>query len=328
MGRRSVDVPFRGVFTPFCVLMSESGSRIGSKTIQTKMLKKIFKITGIVVGAIVMIIAGFYLKAYISVESRRNAHFKVIPQEVSISRDSASIALGARLIKAKGCTDCHANDLGGKVFIDDPKLGHIIAANLTKGKGGLPAEHNTTDWVLALKHGIRRDEKPLLIMPAHEFTMLSEQDMSAIIAYCQQVPAIDRSFPEGNSLGPLGYVLTDMGKLPLFPAEMIDHNRSLIKEVKAEVSIEYGKYLSTSCQGCHRENMKGGDPIAPGFPVVADISSTGHAGKWTDEQFIETLRTGTTPEGKVLNPAEMPWTMAKEFTDVELKALHLYLNSL
>ena len=74
--------------------------------------------------------------------------------------------------------------------------------------------------------------------------------------------------------------------------------------------------------------MKGGDPIAPGFPVVADISSSGNAGKWTDEQFINTLRTGVTPEGKVLNPSEMPWTMAKEFTDVELKALHLYMNSL
>lgn len=292
------------------------------------MLKKILKITGIVVGAIVTIVAGFYIKAYVSVEGRRSAHFKVVPQEFAISRDSAAIASGARLIKAKGCTDCHSDDLGGKVFVDDPALGRIIASNLTKGKGGLPSNHNITDWVLALKHGIRRDEKPLLFMPSHEFTMLSQQDMGAIIAYCQQIPTVDREFPEGNSIGPLGYVLTDLGKLPLFPAEMIDHNRSLVKEVKAEVSIEFGKYLSTSCQGCHRENMKGGDPIAPGFPVVADISSTGNAGKWTDEQFINALRTGVTPEGKVLNPAEMPWTMAKEFTDVELKALHLYLNSL
>ena len=114
----------------------------------------------------------------------------------------------------------------------------------------------------------------------------------------------------------------------MFPAEMIDHERPLIKEVKAEVSIDFGKYLSTSCQGCHRENMKGGEPVAPGYPVVADISSTGNPGKWTDEQFIHTLRTGVTPEGKVLKPEEMPWTMAKEFNDIELKALHLYLNSM
>lgn len=292
------------------------------------MIKKILKITGIIFGVIVVCVAGFYTKAYISVEKRRNAHYKVVAQPISIKKDSASLALGGRLVKAKGCTDCHSANLGGKVFIDDPALGHIIAPNLTRGKGGLPKDHNPEDFVLALKHGIRRDEKPLLIMPSHEFNFLSENDMSAIIAYLSELPNVDNEFPEGNSIGFLGYVLTDLGKLPMFPAEMINHDRILVKEVKAEISAEYGKYIATSCQGCHRENMKGGDPIAPGFPVVSDISSTGRPGQWTDEQFINTLRTGETPEGKVLNPDEMPWKMAREFNDVELKALHLYLNSL
>jgi mono/diheme cytochrome c family protein len=292
------------------------------------MIKKIIKISALALGGIILLAAGFLTKSYFSVEARRNTHYKVDAQSISIQKDSAMLALGARLIKAKGCTECHGDDLGGKIFIDDPALGHLIASNLTKGKGGLPQDYASQDWVLALKHGIRRDEKPLLFMPAHEFTFLSEADMGAIIGYTTTLPNVDREFPEGNHLGPLGYILTDIGKLPMFPAEMIDHNRALVKEVKAEISIEFGKYLSTSCQGCHRENMKGGDPVAPGFPVVADISATGNPGKWSDEQFINTLRTGVTPEGKVLKPSEMPWPMAKEFTDVELKALHLYLNSL
>lgn len=290
------------------------------------MLKKILKVSGIILGILVVIIAGFYTKSYLSVRSRMNQHYSVNPQSITLHTDSATLALGARLVKAKGCTDCHTADLGGKVFIDDGMLGRLVARNLTKGKGGLPKDHNVQDWVLALKHGIRRDGKPLLLMPSHEFALLSETDMGAIISYASQLPKIDRELPE-NSLKPLTYILTDLGKLPLLPAEMIDHDRSLIKEVKAEVSLEYGKYIATSCQGCHRENMKGGEPIAPGFPLVADISSTGHPGKWTDEQFINTLRTGVTPEGKVLNPDQMPWPMAKEFNDVELKALHLYLNS-
>lgn len=291
------------------------------------MLKKTFKILGIIAGIIVVVIAGFYSKAYISVHNRMDRKFTVTPQAITIPSDSATLALGSRLIKAKGCTDCHAEDLGGKIFIDDDMLGHVIARNLTKGQGGLSKDHGVEDWVLALKHGIRKDGKPLLIMPSHEFTLLSEQDMAAIIAYSMRLPNVDRELPE-SSVGPLGIFLTDIGKISLLPAEEIDHNRVLIKEVKAEVTIAYGKYISTSCQGCHRENMKGGEPIAPGFPVVADISSTGNPGQWTDEQFINTLRTGVTPEGKILNPKDMPWTMAKEFTDVELKALHLYLNSL
>jgi mono/diheme cytochrome c family protein len=291
------------------------------------MVKKIFKVVGIIIGVIVVVIAGFYTKAYVSVHNRMDRKYTVTAQAITINKDSASLAVGARLVKAKGCTDCHGADLGGRVFLDDPALGKIVARNLTKGEGGLSPEHGVEDWVLALKHGIRKDGKPLLIMPSHEFTLLSEQDMGSIIGYCMELPKIDRELPE-SSVGPLGIVLTDIGKLPLLPAEEIDHNSVLIKEVKAEVTLDYGKYISTSCRGCHRDNMKGGEPLAPGFPVVADISSTGNPGKWTDEQFINTLRTGVTPEGKVLNPADMPWTMAKEFNDVELKALHLYLNSL
>jgi mono/diheme cytochrome c family protein len=291
------------------------------------MFKKILKITGIIIGMIVVLLAAYYTKVCISINNRLHTKYDVTPQTINVTYDSATLAVGGRLIKTKGCTDCHGNDLGGKVFVDDPMLGFLIARNLTKGKGGLPQDFAVEDWVLALKHGLNRERTPLLFMPSHEFTHLSEQDMGALIAYCSQLPKVDREFPE-SSVGPLGKVLSDLGKLPLFPAEMIDHNRTLVKEVKNEVSVDFGKYLSTGCQGCHRENMKGGEPVAPGFPVVADISSSGNPGKWTDEQFIATLRTGVTPEGKVLKPGEMPWTMTKDMTDVELTALHLYLKSL
>ncbi|RAW00691.1 cytochrome c4 [Pseudochryseolinea flava] len=291
------------------------------------MLKKILRVTGIVLGSIVVLAIGYYVKVCISVNNRHTKTYTVTPQVVNIPTDSASYALGGRLIKAKGCTDCHGDDMGGKNFIDDPALGLIVARNLTKGKGGLPQDYSTADWVLALKHGLDRDHKPLIIMPAHEYTMLSEQDMGSIIAYCQTLPNVDRELEE-SSIGPLGNILTDAGKIALFPAEAIDHNRTLTKEVVPAVTVAYGEYVAVACQGCHRKNMKGGEPVAPGFPVVADISSTGHPANWTDEQFIATLRTGKTPEGKVLNPKEMPWTMTKELTDVELKALHLYLKSI
>lgn len=291
------------------------------------MLKKIFKIVGIFLGVLVLGIIAFYAKVYFSTENRINKEYTVSVQQINLKSDSATIAYGGRLTTTKGCNDCHGEDLGGNVFIDDPALGFLVASNLTKGKGGLAADYDVKDWVLALKHGLRKDGKPLLFMPSHEYTLLSEHDMGAIIAYCSQLKPIDRELAP-SSIGPVGRVLTDLGKLPLLPAEMIDHTRPLTTHVESEVSVQYGKYLSIACQGCHRENMKGGDPVAPGFPVVADISSTGNPGKWTPEQFMNTLRTGHTPEGKTLNPKEMPWTMTKAYTDVELQALHLYLKSI
>jgi cytochrome c553 len=210
---------------------------------------------------------------------------------------------------------------------EDFILGRLVSSNLTQGKGGLPKDHSVNDWILALKHGIRRDGKPLIFMPSHEFYLLSEEDMKAVIAYCATVPPVDNVVPE-IKLGPVARILSDVGSFPLIPAEMVDHSHTLIKQVREEVSVEFGKYLSTSCQGCHKESMKGGEALAPGLPVVADISSTGNPGKWTEEEFIQTLRTGVTPEGKTLKPEEMPWPMAKELNDIELKALHKYLKSI
>ncbi|WKZ59284.1 MAG: c-type cytochrome [Cyclobacteriaceae bacterium] len=291
------------------------------------MLIRILKGTGIALLSIGILIVGVYGYMYYQVQTRINQKYVVQAPVLNIRYDSAQLACGERLAIVKGCRDCHGDDMGGKVFVDDPGLGLLIGKNLTKGKGGLPNDYSTEDWVLALKHGIRRDGKTLLFMPSYEFTHLSEEDMSAIIAYAQSLQPVDRKLPDHN-LKPLSYILASLDKLPLIVAEKIDHSTELIKQVKSEVSVDFGKYLSTSCTGCHRPNMKGGDPIAPGFPVVPDVTTSGNVGKWTEDQFITVLRSGKTPEGKEIDPKNMPWPMTAAYTDTELKALYAYLKSI
>jgi mono/diheme cytochrome c family protein len=291
------------------------------------MLIRILKGTGIALLSIGVLLAGVYGYMYYQVQTRINQKYVVQTPVLNIRYDSAQLTYGERLAIVKGCRDCHGDDMGGKVFVDDPGLGLLIGKNLTKGKGGLPNDYSTEDWVLALKHGIRRDGKTLLFMPSYEFTHLSEEDMSAIIAYAQSLKPVDRELPDHN-LKPLSYILASLDKLPLIVAEKIDHSTELIKQVKSEVSVDFGKYLSTSCTGCHRPNMKGGDPIAPGFPVVPDVTTSGNVGKWTEDQFITVLRTGKTPEGKEIDPKNMPWPMTAAYTDTELKALYAYLKSI
>ena len=87
------------------------------------MLKRVFKIIGIILGVLVVIIAVFYTKVYISTENRINTVYNVTPQEISFDpTDSALLAYGQRMITTKGCNDCHGEDLGGKVFVDDMKM--------------------------------------------------------------------------------------------------------------------------------------------------------------------------------------------------------------
>lgn len=288
---------------------------------------KILKWISYVLFALLLFVAGISIKAYWSVENRLSQKYDFTLPEIPLNTDSVTIIEGKRLMITKSCQDCHSEDLGGKIWIDDGLLGKIVAPNLTKGKGGLPTDYNISDWMRSLKHGLKRDSTALMLMPSNEFTFLTEDDLRAIIAYCMQLEPIDRELPK-SSVGILGYILTDFEQIPLIAAEKINHDRSLTKSINREVSIEFGQYLSIGCEGCHRKNMKGGPPVAPGFPEVADITSTGHLGTWTEQEFIQALKTGITPEGKKLNSSEMPWQSFKDYTETEFKALFLYLNSI
>ena len=288
---------------------------------------KILKWIGYVLLTIVLLVAAFYLKARISTERRLSKKYDITLQPFTLKTDSSIVEEGHRIMLTKGCAACHGDDLQGRVWLDDALLGKVVTPNLTKGEGGLPKDYDTNDWLLSLKHGLKRDSTPLRIMPSHEISRLGEEDMNALIAYLSQIEPVDNILPKTN-LGFLGYILADLGKILLIPADSIDHNRRLTKHVNREITPEFGEYLTTNCSGCHRKNMKGGPPLAPGFPVVADISSSGNPGKWTEEQFINTLRTGSTPEGKKLDPAKMPWVAFKNYSEGEMKAIFMYLKSI
>lgn len=291
------------------------------------MIKKIFKISGITLGILMSLIALLFGYTYFDINRRAAKSYDVALKEIDIKYDSSTLALGQRLVNTRACTECHGKDLGGATLNDDALIGKLVSKNITKGKGGLPAGFSVSDWMRAMKHGLNTEGKPLYLMPSHELSLLTESDMAAIIAYCSQLPPVDRD-PGKFSLGPLGYILSEFGLIPLLPAEFTDHERPLTKEIKKEVSAAYGKYLSTICINCHGADLKGGESPVPGGKYVADITTTGNVGKWSHEQFITALHTGVTPEGKQLNPSEMPWTITKSFTEDELTAVHLYLQSL
>lgn len=288
------------------------------------MLKKIGKVAAILMLAIIGMALMVLLVAYLHMQYRINKKYSVVPESIEIMYDSASIALGERLVGTRACKECHGQDLGGATLADDAIIGRFVTRNLTKGIGGLPDDFTTQDWVRAMKHGLGRDNRPLLLMPSHELSNLTASDMAAIIAYCSQVPPVDREL-ESFRIGPLGYILSEFNVIPMLPAENTDHNKPFPKHVERSVSAEYGKYLAVICVNCHGPNYKGGNSPIPGGKYVSDISSTGNPGKWSHEEFITALHTGKTPEGKHLNPQEMPWTITKEFTEEELTALHLYL---
>lgn len=292
-------------------------------------MRRVLKWLGVVLVALVAVVAMAVLAGYIVTERRINKTYAIADEALTLPTGAAALAEGQRLVTMRGCTDCHAADLGGKVLVDDPLLGSIATANLTHGQGSAVAAYTVADWERAIRHGVGPDGKSLLIMPSYEFAGLSDEQVAQMIAYLQTVPAVDR-VPAEPALKPMARALFLAGQLPLAPAELVDQTRPHIASVPAEASAEYGAYLSTTCTGCHQANLAGGvvPGSAPGDPLSANLTPAGNLANWTVDDFKHAMRNGVTPEGMALDPAVMPWPNVALMTDVEMEAMWLYLMSL
>ena len=64
----------------------------------------------------------------------------------------------------------------------------IRAPNITGGPGGVTAAYKPVDWVRAIRHGIRPNGRPLMVMPSEEYNRLTDADLAAVVAYIRQLP--------------------------------------------------------------------------------------------------------------------------------------------
>lgn len=244
------------------------------------------------------------------------------------SADSALLARGEHLAGALGrCGWCHGDDLGGAVVVDDPGLGRVSAPNLTRGRGGVTAGFTMADWDRAIRHGLRRDGRGLVVMPADDYALLSDRDLTALVAYLRQLPPVDREMPRPR-INIVGRALYLAGRLPLVAAERIDH-LGPPAAVTPAVTAEYGTYLADigGCRGCHGPRL-GGGPIPgmpPGTPPATDITPSG-IGHYSEADFFRAMRDGVRPDGTKL-AAAMPVRFTRLMSDGEMVALHRYLRT-
>lgn len=290
-------------------------------------MRTVLKWIGIVLLGLLGVLLVAVLAIFIVSNSKSNQTFDVPTTDLTIPTDAASIAEGERQINIRACNECHGKDLAGQLFIDDPALGTFYTANITPG-GSEVKDFTVADWERAIRHGVDPQGHPLFIMPSTDYYKISDEDLAKMIAYLQSVDPVDQTWPE-DKYGLIGRVLVATGQIP-FAAEEIDHSYDPPASVPVEVSAAYGEYLAATCSGCHRPNFTGGamPGSAPTDPPPANLTPAGDLANWTQEQFIHTLRTGETPEGKLLDPQFMPWPITTLMTDDELAAIWLYLSSL
>lgn len=283
----------------------------------------------IVIGGLAAIVVLAAVVLYASAILRINKTYAIVPETIAIESDAASLARGERLTTVY-CVECHGEDLGGTPFFDDPALARIPGSNLTSGEGGIAQAYDDGDWVRAIRHGIGRDGRPLLIMPSADYYHMSDGDLGDIIAYIKSVPAVDQ-VAASRTVRPLGGIMVGAGLLDtMVNAEMIDHTAARPVAPEPGVTAAYGAYLATtgSCLSCHGADLAGAKSPDPKSPPAPNLTRGGHLVEWTEADFITALRTGFTPDGHVMQAQWMPWPGMAHYTDDELKALWLYIQSL
>lgn len=275
-------------------------------------------------GGVSVAVLGFAGVAIASSRSRMVERYEVSSYELPLVTSVEDLAEGKRLYVSRGCGDCHGADGAGKTIMDAPP-GRISGINLTKYAKNATSD----DYVRALRHGVAEDGRPLVFMPSHEYSGISDEELSRIVAYVEQLPEKDSSLPE-NEVRPLGNVLHFVGAFPLLSAEHIDHDKRIESWPERQATVEFGASLAVGCTGCHGAGFSGGPiPGAPpelGNPRNLTPHATGLA-EWTEADFIRAMREGKRRDGSALDPKQMPWPALGSMNDTELSALYKFLRT-
>ncbi|TXH58438.1 MAG: c-type cytochrome [Bacteroidia bacterium] len=290
---------------------------------------KILKWIGIILLFLVGIVCGVVFFMVNKADNILSKKYTVEPVKVTLPTDSISLARGKLL--ASGCYECHGDHLEGKVFFEDPSIGTVYSPNLTMGKGSVVANFSDKDWVRAVRNGVAPDGRGLFIMPSQDFHAMSEQDLGAVLAYLKTVAAVDNEHKE-NNMKLFGKLLIGLGAFgDVIPAETIDPNEGFKASYPMiGVTKEYGNYLVdiSGCKSCHGKELNGMDTGDPNSPPGSNLTPSGNLAHWSETDFINTFRTGKTPEGKELIAKYMPWKAISNYPDDHLAAIYQYLKSL
>ena len=293
-------------------------------------MKKVFKWIGIGLGSLVGLVLLVAIVMFFIGNARLNKAYDFPSSNLVLPTDVASLEFGKHRAEVL-CASCHGADLSGiENWFSAGPLGTIDSANLTSGDGGFGREATSVeDYVRAVRHGIDPEGKPIFMPAVVSTANLSDEDLVAIIAYVKSVPPVDH-VTNGQNFTPLAKIMLAAGMLGQLPVESVSHATQVAAPAKG-VNKEYGEYMvnTNDCRICHGPNLNGGPFPDPTIQKISpNLTPGGEIAFWTEDQFIATLRTGTTPGGQNLDNDFMAWKDYSKFYDDELKAIWLYLQSL
>lgn len=272
---------------------------------------------------VIVLVAFFLGYVYATTDGRMAKEYEVKTPPVTIPTDAEAIARGKYIAtRVSMCTECHADDLGGKVVEDSFGMGRLVGTNLTRGRGGIGTQYTDEDFVRAILHGVRRDRRSVIFMPSADFHFTAA-DLGALLAYIRSLPPVDRELP-ATRVGPMARTLTVLAGFPLTPAAVIDHATvTLVAEKDVADPVAAGEKLVNmgGCRGCHGPTLIGGGGPPPGASNITPVG----IGEWTRDQFMTAIRDHRRPNGSTILES-MPRAYG-QMADADLHAIYAYLRT-
>ena len=285
--------------------------------------RSLWAVMGFVLLAAAVLVVGVFLG-----ERKMSRVVAVDVAPLAVSLDASAIAQGRYLYATRGCADCHGASGAGKVVIDEGGL-YVASPNLTQGAGSVTRGYRNEDWVRVIRHGLKPNSQPVMIMPSEDYSRLSDPDTAALIAYIATLapvpgsPAVIHLPAPVKALYAFGVVRD--------AAEKIAHTMVPPVPVEPGPTLEHGAYVANTCIGCHGPGLSGGKiPGAPpSWPAAANLTpgaNSAMARYATPQAFAAMMRSGVRPDGTRVSQV-MPFAALGAMNDVDLKALHMYLRS-
>ncbi len=268
-----------------------------------------------------------------------------LPTFSPAAASEATTARGESIVRnAAVCGQCHAADpqhnvdgpLSGGWEFRDWRIGIARASNLTSDSQTGLGTWSEAEIVRALRNGQGKDGCLLApVMPYEWFHEMSDDDALAVARYLKSLPPVRHEVTQSPSF------VFKLGKLLFLGPKPA----ASVSAPPRGATAEYGGYLAQHvglCADCHtprtglRSEPDRSRPFAgmahppkdfPSKPTNLTPDPETGIGRWSEADFIKTLRTGSKPSGKSLDPF-MPWRQIRRMSDDDLRAIYRYLRTL
>lgn len=261
----------------------------------------------------------------------------------AVEQKNDAIAKGEYIARLGGCASCHTltdnKPLAGGYELHTP-FGLIDAPNITPDVATGIGSWNFDDFWQAMHYGKAKEGKLLYpAFPYTSYTKMQREDVQALFAYLQSLPAIRQETREPRFSFPYNQ------RIALYVWRALYFNAGEYQKDKSQTDEwNRGAYLVEGighCGECHTtRNALGAvdqnNPLVGGlipeqnwYAPNLSLQKGGDLEGWTQKDIIDLLKTGLSSKGSALGPmADVVRNSTQYMTDSDLKAVAVYLASL